>query len=442
MPSNRRMSPAAAALIALFGVVPGSGTVAVAQATENCSLAKELVAEAREYVRSHPDHAESRLRYALEICGHSSAIRYNLAMFLHSQGEREEPLALLEETVAQAPEHAHALNALAFLLLSDPGAAERAAKLAARAVRIDPDNPDYRDTLEKAQVKVSGKAPLSGSAVPVPSESVLGDPVETPPDTAMRRPDAVAVVIGNQHYTNPDVPDVDYASRDAGLVAEYLTRTLGFPRENIIQITNASLTDFNLVFGTAAIPQGKLLNWIVPGASDVFVYYSGHGAPDPKTGRAYFVPYDADPNYLAVGGYSLDLLWKNLGALDLASLTVVVDACFSGNSEHGLLFKNASAGLSRVDADLRGPQGATVMTSGAPNQISSWYPDKKHGLFTYYWLAGVRGDADADGDRRVTVAEMRRYLGDTVPRVAQRIAGREQNPEVHGEGARVLSDLR
>ena len=82
------------------------------------------------------------------------------------------------------------------------------------------------------------------------------------------------------------------------------------------------------------------------------------------------------------------------------------------------------------------------MTSGAPNQISSWYPDKKHGLFTYYWLAGVRGGADADGDRRVTVAEMRRYLGDTVPRVAQRIAGREQNPEVHGEGARVLSDLR
>ena len=31
--------------------------------------------------------------------------------------------------------------------------------------------------------------------------------------------------------------------------------------------------------------------------SSVFVYYSGHGAPNTKTGDAYLVPYDGDPSF-------------------------------------------------------------------------------------------------------------------------------------------------
>ena len=42
-------------------------------------------------------------------------------------------------------------------------------------------------------------------------------------------------------------------------------------------------------------------NWLknnVDKDSEVFVYYAGHGSPDPKSGKAFLVPYDGNPAFL------------------------------------------------------------------------------------------------------------------------------------------------
>ena len=60
---------------------------------------------------------------------------------------------------------------------------------------------------------------------------------------------------------------------------------------------------------------------------------------------------------------------------------------------------------------------------------ASDFPAKRHGLFTYVLLAGIRGEADADGDHAITVAELERYAIEHVKRTAGTM-DREQMPVV------------
>lgn len=250
-------------------------------------------------------------------------------------------------------------------------------------------------------------------------------------------PAGVAVIIGNKTYTHRDVPPVEYALTDAQTVKKYLINRLGFLEKNIIFIENASKSEFELTFGTRDVPQGKLYNWVKPNASDVFVYYTGHGAPDLANKKAYFMPADGDPNYVRISGYPLDLFYENLSKIQAKSVTVVLDACFSGGSQVGLLLKDASPMYIDVQMPLIGNQ-CNLLTSSSGDQISSWYPESKHSLFTYYFLRGMRGEADSDRDRRITLREINEYVKENVPYMARRLYGREQIPVVKGNMETVI----
>jgi hypothetical protein len=237
------------------------------------------------------------------------------------------------------------------------------------------------------------------------------------------------------------VPEVAYADRDARMMKEYLTRTFGFKPENIIYEEDAGLSKFNEIFGTEK-SRGKLHNFVKKNVSKVFIYYVGHGAPDLEAGEAYFVPVDGNPQYIAANGYRLQLFYDNLGKIPAKGFTVVIDACFSGNSGGGLLFKNISPTMVKVKKDYQGPRNALLLTSAAADQVSSWYPEKRHSLFTYYFLKGLQGEADTKGDGRITAGEMRAYLTDKVPYWAQRLNNVPQNPVVTGGENEVLVTLK
>ncbi|MBW6511257.1 MAG: caspase family protein [Desulfuromonadaceae bacterium] len=253
--------------------------------------------------------------------------------------------------------------------------------------------------------------------------------------------DDVAVVIGNRSYGVAGTPNVDYALRDAAVMREYLVKTLGFDAKNILYVENATYAGFAQLFGREGDHRGKLNNYVVPGKSDVFVYYVGHGAPDPESGDAYFVPVDADPQYLGTGGYRLQTFYDNLAKLPAKSITVVLDSCFSGNSAGGLLFKGVSSISLRAKAVVA-PARLTVFASSRDDQMSNWYDEKRHSLFTYYFLKGLGGEADADNNRKVTVAELATYLDAEVPRMARRLKGAAQAPQISGDRSAVLADLR
>ncbi|MCK4579479.1 MAG: caspase family protein [Candidatus Marinimicrobia bacterium] len=249
------------------------------------------------------------------------------------------------------------------------------------------------------------------------------------PSAAVAQPNAIGVVIGISEYSNKDVPAVDFARRDAQLMREYLVRSMGFKPENIITAYDREATKgaFNRIF------EGQLENFIIPGESDVFVYYSGHGAPDLDNSTGYFVAHDTDPNYATLTGYSLDQFYTQLDALEAKSVTVVLDACFSGASDVGMLIQQASPIFISVENPAANLADGVVFTSSSGEQISSWHREVGHGLFTYYFLKGLRGEADGDQDSKVTSTEIYGYLMEHVPYLARRMFNREQTPQLMGD---------
>ena len=123
-------------------------------------------------------------------------------------------------------------------------------------------------------------------------------------------------------------------------------------------------------------------------------------------------------------------------------VTIILDACFSGNSEKGLLFKNISPAMVKVKKEYASPANALLLTSAAVDQVATWYPEKRHSLFTYFFLKGIQGEADLNKDKKITVGEMREYLKENVPYRARRLSGLEQTPVVTGNDSDVIVQLK
>ncbi|MBC8383818.1 MAG: caspase family protein [Candidatus Cloacimonetes bacterium] len=261
---------------------------------------------------------------------------------------------------------------------------------------------------------------------------------ENIPKTSNINMDAVAVVIGNRNYNKSSVPAVEFANRDAAYMKKYLVNTLGYREGNIIYVNDATQGDFLSIFGSKDNYKGKLHNYIKSGQSDIFIYYSGHGAPDPQSKNGYFVPVDCDPSLVALNGYSLDTFYNNLSKLDYNSLTVVIDACFSGSSEKGMLIDDISPVFIDVKNPVIASKNTTVFTSATGEQVSSWYREKKHSLFSYYFMKGLQGHADHNKDSKLTVSEMKVYIDDNVPYWARREKNLEQTPQVIGDKNKVI----
>lgn len=306
-----------------------------------------------------------------------------------------------------------------------------------------------RDKVENT--KVARFIDVSSQAAPEPLVARSGVPepsVDTPPTTlsvsfpqARPRPDDVAVIIGISRYGGQakDIPPIPPAANDAAAMKRYASEALGIGEDNVIFVPNATGSQLAEVFGTERDHRGKLFNWTKAGRSRVFVYYSGHGAPAGSDGRAVLVPSDASASQLSLSGYPLDLLYANLAKVPAESVSVVLEACFSGISPAGTVVPNASpvnikAKIPQVPANM------TVITAGAADQMASWEQDRSHGLFTKHFLLGQGGEADkapyGNGDGTVGLDELRRYLDDKVTYLARRYYGREQNVQIVKGAAR------
>lgn len=248
---------------------------------------------------------------------------------------------------------------------------------------------------------------------------------------------SVAVVIGNSDYGGT-IPDVPYAVRDADAIRNFLTKRLCYRPGNIISLENATLGNFYKTFGRADTPEGKLWNWVRKGRSNVFIYYSGHGAPDIRTGDGFMVPVDGDPDIPALG-FSLATLIANLKALKSERVgpdrhvTLVLDACFSGKEGTGKpLIKGSFSGWKPKRLET-GDEILQFSAAGA-DQIARWDEVKKHGLFTRVFVDAVSGAADKDGfgngDGVVAPDELTGYIRDEVGYHARRRYSDDQTPEL------------
>jgi hypothetical protein len=311
---------------------------------------------------------------------------------------------------------------------------------------------DSHTKLRAYAAKLAGKLKIEGvravsqtsARVPATTSTGSGNFVIDFPKAEKQNRYAIAVIIGNRNYAtiNQDVPNVDFALNDADAMYRYVTESLGYREGNVILLKDATQADLVSTFGTKGNHKGKLYDWLRPGESEVFVYYSGHGAPGLRDGRGYLLPVDANPMKVELNGYPLDTLYANIGKLPAKDVTMVLDACFSGSSASGSVVRSASSiALKVVKSEVSVPK-ATVVTAAGLSEVASWDKEAGLGLLTRHFLEGVIGGADGEffgnQDGQVTVAELKKFLGEEVTYKARRLYGRDQNPQVRGNKDKVI----
>jgi hypothetical protein len=252
-----------------------------------------------------------------------------------------------------------------------------------------------------------------------------------------------AVIIGNKNYKGR-TPKVSYAHNDADAMKRFVFERLAYREGNIIDIRDATRNEIATMFGNKDTHEGRLFNIIRAGKSDVMVFYSGHGVPGLKNRRPYLLPVDGDPNLAEITGYPVDVLYANLAKLPARSITVYLDACFSGESEKGMLI-SATSGISVTPKIPKSKSWMTVITAAQGDQFASWDEKAKHGLFTKHLLEALNGKADTEdfgnSDGKVSLAEVQNYLDDEMTYQARFVWNRQQKASVRGQGETVLASV-
>ena len=249
------------------------------------------------------------------------------------------------------------------------------------------------------------------------------------------RPNDIAVIVANSNYKKQgkDIPNVDPAYTDAEGFKQWVTQAKGVREGNIIYLEDATSAQMVNAFGGDRSHKGQLFNWAKPGISNVYIYYAGHGAPAGDDGSAYLVPSDTNSATVQLTGYPLTTLYKNLRMLPAKSITVVLEACFSGASQNGNVISRTSGLYVSPKLPIT-PSNITVISAGRADQVASWEQDSSQSLFTKYFLTGMSGEADklpygnSDGD--VSYPELGKYLEGTMTYFVRRYYGRDQNAQI------------
>jgi hypothetical protein len=268
-----------------------------------------------------------------------------------------------------------------------------------------------------------------------PAEAVVVSDVDNAPQVSLpAQKNRFAVLIGIEQYRQ-QLPKVEFASHDAQIMREYLVKTLGYPEENVVTLLNQNATKTDI--------EKYIERWLpnhVDKNSSVFVFYSGHGAPNAKTNESYLVPYDGDPTFLEVTGYSLKRLYEQLGQLVSEENFVVLDSCFSGSGGRSVVAKGTRPIVIMTESPALLSGKTVVLSASAGNQVSNTYSPMGHGLLTYFFLKGLRGEADKNQDKIIDVQELFAYIKPSVEGTARREYNNEQTPQLIG-GTSVLRRL-
>jgi len=290
-------------------------------------------------------------------------------------------------------------------------AEEKGYSVIARMLR-EAEGKEYKELYAKESEQRSEKILRRETSKPA---IVKSDVDKLPSFKARQNRNAYAIVIGVEKYRQK-LPMADFAENDARVMAEYLTKVMGYPEENIVMLINdrALKSDLEKYLG-------KWLPNNVEKDSSVFIYYSGHGAPNPTTGDAYLVPYDGDPSFTEETGHPLKRLYAKLDKLNAKEIIVVLDSCFSGAGGRSVLAKGARPLVMNMDKQVFHSDRIAILTASAGNQISSTHDKKQHGLFTYFLLKGIKG-GNAD------LGTLYNYLKPQVERIARKTYNNEQTP--------------
>ena len=245
---------------------------------------------------------------------------------------------------------------------------------------------------------------------------------------------ALALIIGISKYRN--VPEAKYADRDANYFADFSENTLGINLENIRLVSNEYANGIEIKKSLKLWMKG----YSTPNESDIFIFFAGHGLASTDGKELYLLPYDGEPRLLQDTSLLRSEIFDIIKSIKPKSVTVFLDACYSGQTrEKDMLLVDARP-ISIVPLESDVPKNFTVFSASTGSEISSSLPEAEHGLFSYFLMKGLEGDADTNNDKKITNGELHAYIRSNVTKQAIRL-GKEQTPQLLGDWNKVLVEF-
>lgn len=253
------------------------------------------------------------------------------------------------------------------------------------------------------------------TGVPLMLAPLLGSPDAHAQSSRDPHPDRsfVAVVVGLSVYQNlPDEVELDFARSDAATVASALNEGGAFDYVFLLSDKNATKADIVSTLREKAAQ--------FTGPNDVLVFYfAGHGI-GADFGLPTLLAYDSTIENGHEDGLPVDSFATDIATWTRAGATLIVTDAIHKNQLDGIYFYGASAD----EWTNLGPD-TMVISSSQSRQPAE---DGKFGLA---FADAMSGAADANGDKKITFAELREYL-------STRFEGKDQTPAFHGSGSEEL----
>jgi hypothetical protein len=233
--------------------------------------------------------------------------------------------------------------------------------------------------------------------------------------------DKFAVIVGIAHYadTAGGVTSLQFADRDARDFRDFVLSPEGgsFPKDNVRLLLNEDATSQNVrtalfTFLTKAQPQ-----------DEVVLYVAGHGAPDPNDPRnLYLLTYDTkldDMGGTAFPMWQLQDVFTRV--LKAKRVVTFADTCHSYGFSGERRGKKSNNLVNQYVAKAANDSDRAVITASDISQLS--YESDKwgggHGVFTFFLLKGLHGEADLNKDGTVTAGELFSYIHDNVDKATE-----------------------
>jgi uncharacterized caspase-like protein len=160
--------------------------------------------------------------------------------------------------------------------------------------------------------------------------------------------------------------------------------------------------------------------------------FSGHGLRSDDDAQKYWLPFDVNKELLSETAISEKWILSELQKLQAKSVTIFLDTCYSGLARKG----------EPLDADTRGillksttsvlPAHFTIISASAANQTALSADDFKQGIFSYFLVKGLMGQARSSGNPTLTHGELIDYLSSMVDNKAMSL-NRHQQPQLLGD---------
>ncbi|OUL18803.1 hypothetical protein BV378_34845 [Nostoc sp. RF31YmG] len=232
------------------------------------------------------------------------------------------------------------------------------------------------------------------------------------------------LLVGVNQYQDEQLPSLRYSAVDCQVLAEALA---GATKEQFPQRQVKIYHDFANQL-PLLVTVRESLRQIAADAQPidtVLFYFSGHGMLQPNTQEAFLCLADTQKDSLEQTGLPVKELLTQLSKSGAQNQLVWLDACHSG----GMTLRGAIAEPllnptpQLVDALQRNAtkgKGFYALLSCDVNQQSWEFPELGHGVFTYYLMRGLNGDAAdtqgvifADGLYRYVYHQTLQYIDKT-----------------------------